>query len=159
MLLLRDINSRQHSLKILKKALVMKQENKLKCRIMKEPNFTVAKLNWIFLLVRKFRIKPLVYMDAISNDSIYLWALEIVVLLLVTRLYLTFFATPWTVAHQVSLSMEFPRQEYWSGLPFSSWGYLVDTGIKPASPAPASGFFTTEPPEKPLETVRSYKFK
>ena len=140
------------------KALVMKQENKLKCRIMKEPNFIAAKLNWIFLLARKVRIKPLVYMDAISNDSIYLWALEIV-LLLVARLYLTFFATPWTVAHQVSLSMEFPRQEYWSGLPFSSWGYLVDARIKPASPALTSGFFTTEPPEKALETVRSYKFK
>ena len=30
------------------------------------------------------------------------------------------FATPWTVARQASLSVEFPRQEYWSGLPFSS---------------------------------------
>ena len=32
------------------------------------------------------------------------------------------FATPWTVAHQVPLSMEFTRQEYWNGLPFSSPG-------------------------------------
>ena len=29
-------------------------------------------------------------------------------------------STPWTVAHQAPLSMEFPRQEYWSGLPFPS---------------------------------------
>ena len=44
-------------------------------------------------------------------------------------------ATPWTVAHQTPLSMEFSRQEYWSGLPFSSLGDLPDPGIKPRSPA------------------------
>ena len=38
---------------------------------------------------------------------------------LLTKLYLTF-VTPWTVAHQASLSMGFSRQEYWSGLPFPS---------------------------------------
>ena len=42
------------------------------------------------------------------------------------------FATPWTIAHQVLLSMGFPRQEYWSGLPFPSPGNLPDPGIKPA---------------------------
>ena len=40
-------------------------------------------------------------------------------------------ATPWTVARQAPLSMGFSRQEYWSGLPFSSPGHLPDTGIKP----------------------------
>ena len=35
------------------------------------------------------------------------------------------FATPWTVAHQAPLSMEFSRQEYWSGLPFPSPGILA----------------------------------
>ena len=39
------------------------------------------------------------------------------------------FATPWTVAHQVPLSVEFSRQEYWSGLPFPSPGDLPDTGL------------------------------
>ena len=43
------------------------------------------------------------------------------------------FVTPWTVAHQAPLSMEFSRQEYWSGLPFPSAGDLPDPGIKPAS--------------------------
>ena len=38
--------------------------------------------------------------------------------------------TPWTVAHQSPLSMGFPRQEFWSGLPFSSLGDLPDTVIK-----------------------------
>ena len=55
-------------------------------------------------------------------------------------------ATPWTVAHQAALSMEFPRQEYWSGLPFSSPGELPDPGIEPMSlmsPAFAEGLLTT----------------
>ena len=44
---------------------------------------------------------------------------------------------------------DFPVQEYWSGLPFSSPGSLPDPGIEPVSPALANRFFTTEPPGKP----------
>ena len=44
-------------------------------------------------------------------------------------------ATPWTVAYQASLSMGFPRQEYWGGLPFPSPGDLPDLGIEPRSTA------------------------
>ena len=44
-----------------------------------------------------------------------------------------YFATPWTVARQAFLSVEFPRQEYWSGLPFPSPGDLPNPGIKPTS--------------------------
>ena len=43
------------------------------------------------------------------------------------------FTIPWTVAHQAPLSMEFSRQEDWSGLPFPSPGDLPDSGIKPVS--------------------------
>ena len=57
------------------------------------------------------------------------------------------FATQ-TVAYQAPLSMEFPRQEYWSELPFPTPGDLPDPGIKPESPALAGGFFTTAPPGK-----------
>ena len=56
------------------------------------------------------------------------------------------FATPWTVAHQVPLSIEFSRQEYWSWLLFPPPGDLPDPSIKPgslASPALACRFFTT----------------
>ena len=60
------------------------------------------------------------------------------------------YATPRTVASQAPLSMGFPKQEYWSGLPFPTLEDLLDTGIKPTSPALAGGFFTTEPPGKPL---------
>ena len=47
-------------------------------------------------------------------------------------------------------SVGFPRQEYWSGLPFPSPADLPDLGIEPSSPAMAGGFFTTEPLGKPL---------
>ena len=56
------------------------------------------------------------------------------------------FVTSWTVVHQAPLSMEFSRQEYWSGLPFPPPGHPPDAGIKSASPALAGGFFTTETP-------------
>ena len=45
------------------------------------------------------------------------------------------FANPWTVALQDPLSMGFPRQEYWKGLPFPSPGDLPDPWIEPTSPA------------------------
>ena len=60
--------------------------------------------------------------------------------------HIQLFVIPWTLAHQAPLSMGFPWQEYWSGLQFSSPEDLPDTGIKPASPALAVGFFTTETP-------------
>ena len=44
-------------------------------------------------------------------------------------------ATPWTVAHQAPPSMEFSRQEFWSGLPFPYPGDLPDPGIESRSPA------------------------
>ena len=43
------------------------------------------------------------------------------------------FATLWTIACQAPLSMGFSRQEYWSGLPYTSPGDLPDPGIQPAS--------------------------
>ena len=60
--------------------------------------------------------------------------------------------TPWTVTRQVPPSMEFLRQEYWSGLSFPPLGDLPDPGIEPVSLmslALAGGFFTTESPGKP----------
>ena len=50
------------------------------------------------------------------------------------------FETPWTVALQAPLAMGFPRQEYWSGLPFPIPSVLPDPGIEPISPALAGGF-------------------
>ena len=54
----------------------------------------------------------------------------------------------WTVACQVPLSMEFSRQEYWSGLPFPTPRDLLDSGINPGSPANEAGSLPSEPPGK-----------
>ena len=61
-----------------------------------------------------------------------------------------FFETPWTVAHQAPLSMEFSRQQYWSRLPHPIPGDLPDWGIEAATPELVGRFFTTEPPGKPI---------
>ena len=58
---------------------------------------------------------------------------------------------PWTVVCQASLSMGFPRQESWSGLPFPSPGDLPDPRIKPRSPALQVDSLLSEPPGKPRE--------
>ena len=63
--------------------------------------------------------------------------------------YVQLFCDLWTIARQGPLSMGFPRQEYWSGLPFTTPGDLPNPGIKPTSPAFAGRFFTTEPLGKP----------
>ena len=56
------------------------------------------------------------------------------------------FATPWSVAHEATLSM---GQEYWSGFPFPSPGDLPDPGIQPRSPALEADSLLSETPEKP----------
>ena len=58
------------------------------------------------------------------------------------------FATPWTVARQVPLSMGFSRQEYWSRLPFPSPEDLPEPGIEPGSLALQADALLSEPPGK-----------
>ena len=82
--------------------------------------------------------------------------------LLVAMLCLTL-ATPWTVAHQAPLFMGVPKQEYWSGLPFTFPGDLPDPGIESASVELACGFFTTQPSGKRMQptgvpSVQSVQF-
>ena len=60
------------------------------------------------------------------------------------------FATPWTVAHQAPPSVEFSRQEYWSGLSFPSPGDLPDLGIEPRSPTLKADALPSEPPGKSI---------
>ena len=59
------------------------------------------------------------------------------------------FATPWTVAYQAPSSMEFSRQECWSGLPFLSRGGLPDPELEPGPPSFQADVLTSEPPGKP----------
>ena len=73
------------------------------------------------------------------------------------------FATAWTVGRQAPLSVEFSRQEYWSGLPFPNPGDRPNPGIKivlPASASLAGRFFTTsttwEPPTVKIFTIKEF---
>ena len=63
---------------------------------------------------------------------------------------LCFFVALWTVAPQDPLSVGFPRQDYWSGLPFPPPEDLPHPGIEPMSPALTGVFFITVPPGKIL---------
>ena len=63
------------------------------------------------------------------------------------------FATPWTGACQASLSMDSPRQEYWSGLPFPSPGDLPNPGIKLRSLVLYVDSLPIEPPRKPIKVT------
>ena len=65
------------------------------------------------------------------------------------------FVTSWMVTHQAPVSVGFPRQEYWSELPFPSPGDLPNPGIDPTSLASplAGGLFIAEPPGKPKQVL------
>ena len=67
--------------------------------------------------------------------------------------HVQFFATPRAVAHQAPLSMWFPRQEHYSGLPFPPPGDLSDPEMESASVSMSGRFFTTEPLGKPAEYI------
>ena len=66
------------------------------------------------------------------------------------------FATPWTIVHQVPLSMEFSRQEYWTGWPFPSPGDLPNLGIEPESLALQADSLPSEPPGKSFDCAFPY---
>ena len=70
------------------------------------------------------------------------------------------FGIPWTVARPAPLSMEFSRQEYWSGLSFPTPGDLPNPETEPASlvsPALVGRFFTTEPAGRPNRVINKNK--
>ena len=64
--------------------------------------------------------------------------------------HVQFFVTPWTVACQASLFMEFSRQEYWHGLLFPYPGGLPNPGIEAQSPTLQADFLPSELPGKPF---------
>ena len=93
----------------------------------------------VYLIIFTFTCSPL-----ITRNSL---------LLLLSCYHVRLFVTPRTVSSQAPLSMGFPRQKYWSGLPFPSPGDLPDLGIKSVSTALAGRFFTTELPRKPRNSI------
>ena len=70
-----------------------------------------------------------------STILIYTKYMYISLIVVSSLSHVQLFAAPWTVAHQAPLSMGFPRQEHWSGLPCPSPGHLPDPEMKPPSPA------------------------
>ena len=96
-----------------------------------------------------------------GRDKLGVWDEQIIVILAVVYLLSRdrLFATPWTVACQAPLCMGFPRQEYWSELPFPIPGDLPDPGIEPISPALAGRFLTTAPPGTPGLTDTIYSIQ
>ena len=75
--------------------------------------------------------------------------LSILCMVWFSKLCLTL-VTPWNITFQNPLAMGFPRQEYWSGLPFPSPGYLPNLEIEPKSPTLHTDSLWSEPPGKPL---------
>ena len=90
--------------------------------------------------------RQMLYHLSHQGSLIGLWTSEPVKLLSCVRL----FAIPWSVTYQAPPSMEFSRQEYWSGLPFPSPGELPDLWIEPRSPALQADALLSELPGKPL---------
>ena len=77
---------------------------------------------------------------------LYICIIGMVKVKLLSRVQL--FASSWTVAYQAPQSMDFSRQEYWSGLPFPSPGDLPNPGIQPGSPSLQADALPSEPPGK-----------
>ena len=75
--------------------------------------------------------------------------LSILCMVWFSKLCLTL-VTPWNITFWNPLAMGFPRQEYWSGLPFPSPGYLPNLEIEPKSPTLHTDSLRSEPPSKPL---------
>ena len=86
----------------------------------------------LFARCYNYREKYLLISDSYLHAALKLWI--VACYCLVTKLCPTL-GTPQTVAHQVLLSMGFPRQEYWIGLPFPSPGDLPNPRVEPTSPA------------------------
>ena len=90
---------------------------------------------------------------AISFSNAWQWKVKVNSLSRVQLL-----ATPWTAAHQASLSMGFSRQEHRSGLPFPSPGELSNPGIEPTSYALAGQFFSTVPRGKSKQVLGTFYY-
>ena len=88
------------------------------------------------------------FFSILQGDLPFVWCFFPEWVKLLSRVRL--FATPWTVTYKAPLSMEFSRQEYWSGLPFPSPGDLPDPGIQPGSPALQADALPSEPSGNPL---------
>ena len=102
--------------------------------------FTVWSMHYCVTLGEKssLRLKFLLSSGDLSMNSF-----SVYLCMRMHSVMLWLFVTLWTGAHQAPLSTGFPRQEYWSRLPFPTPGDLPNARIEPASPALAGRFFTS----------------
>ena len=101
-------------------------------------NYQVTHKNHTLLLYHQSRLKTWILLEFFIIKFVCVSAQSLSFSLL--------FVNPWTIAHKAPLSMEFSRQEYWSGLLFPSSGAFPDPGIEPISPVfpeLTDVFFTT----------------
>ena len=125
--------------------------------------YNTGNSTWYYAVsyIRKEYKKEWTYVSYMYNWITLLYVCVCVCVSVCLLSHIQLFVTQWTVARQAPLSMEFSRQEYWSGLLFSPPGDLPNPGIKPTSlvsPTLAGGFFTTEPPRKPTIYVKLNHF-
>ena len=106
---------------------------------------------WNIYILYLFLLKKIKNLskECLSRIFLHIYRMVLVLLLFSGWIMSDSFATPWTIAHQAHLFMAFPREEYWSGLPFPLPGVLPHPGTEPTSPALAGGFLTVEPSGKP----------
>ena len=116
--------------------------------------FQAIVLEWIAISFSRGSSRPRdqTQVSHIVDRRFTVWATREVLMKVKSLSHVQLFATPWTVAYQAPLSMGFSRQEYWSGLPFSSPGDLPNPGIEPESPTLWADALTSEPPGKPIYT-------
>ena len=95
-------------------------------------------------------IKPTVsYISALAGGSLPLelpWKSHLSSMAVLWLSHVLFFEAPWTVTCQTPLSMEFSRQEYWSGLPFPFPQDLPNPGIESRAPTLQADPLLSEPP-------------
>ena len=125
----------------------------------------VKRCGWLFLHLRipscklfavrayqESRIKSLSVCMSWSHDARKTIAWIKSILHMCLSLSWFWLCDPWTIAYQDPLSVGFPRQEYWSALPFPPPGDLPNRGIKPASPALQADSVPSEPPGNPKKS-------
>ena len=105
---------------------------------------------FVLLLMSSPRVLPWFVEQILSDCSNAPWACV---------LWCVWFRSPMDCAHEAPLRMGFPRQEYWSGLPFPNPGDLPDAGIEPGSPALQAFSLPSEPPGKPGRCVLLTSFR
>ena len=99
-----------------------------------------------------------IFKSFLGDSDTQFW-LRVTVLKLLVAQSCPILCNPWTVACQAPLSMEFSRQEYWNGQPFTSPGYLPNPGIKARSPALQADSLPAEPQGKPISCRRRNQSK